>query len=70
MGEPEAFTGWARVGRGPWQRVCAADSEERCWHLLLDWRPRVDKAWQSVDRVVLPRGKHPGTDGRTTSAAN
>jgi hypothetical protein len=50
-------TGWLRIGRSPWRRVCAG-SEGQCWDRLLDLARQERRA---VDITVQPADADPNT---------
>jgi hypothetical protein len=54
---PATFTGWCRIGRGPWRKVLEADSEDRCWALL----PGLAPVAQCRDLAVCPAGTDPNS---------
>lgn len=51
-----AYVGWLKDGRHPWQPVCTGDTSAACYASLL----RIPAEGQFVQRLVLPSGKRPG----------
>jgi hypothetical protein len=48
------FVGWHRRGpERPWREMCAADTEDACWQILLRSGPA------GGDRCTLPAGRTP-----------
>ncbi len=53
----DAFVGWCRPrGDGPWEPVVTADSWEKCFRLLVSYKPA---AVPHCEKIVLPRGEKP-----------
>lgn len=61
------FIGWIRSGgRGQWMQVCVGNTLCECRMRLLEHQTQA----QHVERIVLPKGRHPDGRGQAESSVD